>query len=588
MRRSSFVRGSVREAMRTPEEIPYESAIPISYGSTEVFETGRWGFQKPFTRFKIAPCQEACPAGIDIPQFLYFINEGKMEEALLTILKENPLPGVCGRVCLHPCEVNCNRGQFDESVSIQALERYTSDSVSNGVGINPITHRFPKRVAIVGGGPAGLSCAYFLSLLGHRVTIFEAKREAGGVMRWGIPDYRLPKTVLKREIQRIFAFPIEIETGVRVGKDILFDELDQYDAIFLSPGADLNTSLGIRGEELPRVLMGRELLEKINSGEKVSLGKETIVIGGGNTAIDVARSALRLGSKVTVVYRRTRDEMPALPDEIDEAEEEGIQFEFLSRPVEISSAQRKRLIIKFQRMKIKGLDPKGRRRAIPVKGDYFTLKADHLITAIGEQIDLSWIPKEYVQKGLIDIRPSAKVFAGGDAIDQPRTLVNAIASGKRAAISIDLFFQGESIESLTSRIRVGNKGSISMESYLSWKARGQWPEPQEVVSYPQINTLYFSPSRRIGIRKRPLAKRLRSFLEVNMGLKPDRARFSASRCFSCGTCNYCYNCYFFCPEGAVALDPINRTRTVDYQHCKGCGTCVKACPRNIVEMRSEP
>lgn len=576
-----------REAMRIPAEFYYEPAIPISYGSTEVFETGRWGFQKPFTRVKVAPCQEACPAGIDIPQFLFLLNEGRMEEALLTILKENPLPGVCGRVCFHPCEANCNRGAYDESVSIQALERYVSDSVSKGVRINPDIPRSSKRVAVVGAGPAGLSCAYFLSLLGNQVTIYEASREPGGVMRWGIPDYRLPKPILKREIQRILTLPIEIKTGVRVGRDILFDELDHYDAIFLSPGAGVNLPLMIQGEDLPGVLMGGEFLEKINSGEKVPVGKEAIVIGGGNTAIDVARSVLRLGSQVTVVYRRTRDEMPALSDEIIEAEEEGVQFEFLSQPVEIREAPRKRLVIKFQRMKLGGVDQKGRRRAIPVKGEFFSLKTDLLLIAIGEETDLTWIPKEYVQKGLLGFRPLAKVFAGGDAIDQPRTIVNAIASGKRAAISMDLFFQGESKEDPTSRIGIGNKGSISMESYLFWKEKGQWPEPKEVVSYPQINTLYFTPSRRVRVRKRSSGKRKRNFLEVNQGLNPDQARFSASRCFSCGTCNYCYNCYFFCPEGAVTVDPLTQIRSVDFQHCKGCGTCVKACPRDVIEMRGE-
>ncbi len=573
--------------MRSPIEFSQESVIPISYGSTEVFETGRWGFQKPFMRFKIAPCQEACPAGIDIPQFLCFLNEGKIEEALLTLLKENPLPGVCGRVCFHPCEANCNRAQFDESVSIQALERYAADSIANGIGLKPTTHINPKRIAVVGGGPAGLSCAYFLSLLGHQVTIYEAQKELGGVMRWGIPEYRLPKSVLKREIQRVLEFPIEIKTGVRVGREIFFDELDWYDAVFLSPGAGVNLPLLIRGEDLLGVLKGGEFLKRINSGEKISVGKKAIVIGGGNTAMDVARSVLRLGSEVTVVYRRTQDQMPALFDEIGEAEEEGVRFEFLAQPVEIDWDRRKRLVIKFQRMRLGGVDPKGRRRAIPVRGDFFTLKADLLITAIGEGTDLAWIPKAYLQKGFLNFHPSPKVFAGGDAIDQPRTIVNAIASGKSAAISIDLFLQGESNEELTSRIGVGNKGSISMESYLSWKERGQWPEPKEVLFYPQINTLYFSQSRRAQIRKRPLEKRRRSFLEVNLGLKPDQAQFSASRCFSCGTCNYCYNCYFFCPEGAVGLDPAHRVRTVDFQHCKGCGTCVKACPRSVLEMRGE-
>ncbi len=573
--------------MRAHLENYYETAIPISYGSTEVFETGRWSFQKPFTRFKVAPCQEACPAGIDIPQFLFFVNEGMMEEALLTILRENPLPGVCGRVCFHPCEADCNRAQYDESVSIQALERYASDLVPNGLSIKTRVDPSSKRVAIVGAGPAGLSCAYFLSLLGHRVTIFEATREPGGVMRWGIPEYRLPKSILKREIQRILTLPIEIKTGVMVGRDIPFEELEGYDATFLSPGAGINISLAIRGDDLPGVLMGGEFLRRINSDKRISVGKETIVIGGGNTAIDVARSVLRLGSKIVVVYRRTRDEMPALPDEIFEAEEEGVQFEFLAQPVEISLAHRKRLAIKFQKMKLKGLDQKGRRRAVPLKGDFFILKADQLIVAIGEKADLSWVPKNYIRKGFIDFHPSPKVYAGGDAIDQPHTIVNAIASGKRAAISMDLFFQGESNEDLTSRIGVGSKGSISLESYLFWKEKGQWPEPKEVVSYPLINTLYFSQSRRVQIRRRPLEKRIRSFLEVNPGLKPNQARFSASRCFSCGTCNYCYNCYFFCPEGAVTLDPDRRVRNVDFQHCKGCGTCVKACPRNVIEMRMD-
>ena len=314
-----------------------EFVIPISYGSSEITQTGKWGFQKPETVFMTAPCQEACPAGINIPQFLYFANEGLFGEALLTILKESPFPGICGRVCFHPCELSCNRAQYDESVSIHSMERYVSDATSNQmIELLPLAAGNSKKVAVVGAGPAGLSCAYFLSLLGHRVTIFEARKEPGGVMRWGIPGYRLPKSIVKREIQRILSLRIELRTGTKIGRDVSFDELNQFDAIFLSPGAGISTSISIPGEKLGPVWKGGEFLERINSKEKIKLGKETVVIGGGNTAMDVARSASRLGSRVTVAYRRTRGEMPAIKDEIEEAEGEGVQFEFLIQPVKIA------------------------------------------------------------------------------------------------------------------------------------------------------------------------------------------------------------------------------------------------------------
>jgi len=566
-----------------------EFVIPISYGSTEVIETGKWGFQKPQTSFMTAPCQESCPAGNPIPQFLYLAGEGRYDEALQTLLRENPFPGVCGRVCFHPCETDCNRGQYDEPVSIRAMERYVSDTASTQLpNLTPVLDKEAKNVAIVGAGPAGLSCAYFLSLLGHRVTIFEAKKEPGGIMRWGIPEYRLPKSVLRREIRRIFNPSIEMKTSIDVGKGISLDELNRFDAVFLSPGAKVNAPISIEGKDLKQVWKGRDFLEQINSKEKVSLGKETIVIGGGNTVMDVARSAIRLRSKVIVAYRRTRSEMPAISDEIAEAEEEGVRFEFLLQPVKAIFLKNKRLAVKFQRMKLGDVDRSGRPRAIPVKGRYITLEADRLITAVGEQVDLSWIPQELIKNDLIEVNPSPRIFAGGDAIDQPRTIVTAISSGKRAAISIDLYLRGRSSDNVFSRIKVGNKGSLSMEAYLSGRDEGRWPESKDVISYDGINTLYFEHSQRTTMRKLGLNQRQRRFSEVNRGLSSKEASLSASRCFSCGTCNYCYNCYFFCPEGAISLDPLHRTKYVDLDHCKGCGTCAKACPRNVVEMRDVP
>jgi len=575
--------------LETKSDHSSEFVIPISYGSTEVIETGKWGFQKPQTSFMTAPCQESCPAGNPIPEFLYLAGGGRNDEALQTLLRENPFPGVCGRVCFHPCETDCNRAQYDESVSIRGMERYVSDAASNQLpDLKPIGNGDSRKIAIVGAGPAGLSCAYFLSLLGHQVTIFEAKKEPGGIMRWGIPEYRLPKSVLKREIRRIFNLPIEMKTSIHVGEDVSFDELNQFDAVFLSPGARLNAPLSIEGEDLKRVRKGGDFLEQVNSKVKVTLGKETIVIGGGNTAMDVARSAIRLGSKVTVAYRRTRTEMPAIHDEIVEADEEGGRFEFLIQPVKISLLKNKRLAVKFQRMKLSAVDRSGRPRAIPVRGKFTTLEADRLITAVGEQVDLSWIPQELIKNDLIDVNPSHKIFAGGDAVDQPRTIVTAISSGKSAAISIDLYLRGCSGDSVFSKIRVGNKGALSMEAYLSGRNGGDWPEAKHTIPFSQINTLYFDHSKRIDMRKLGRNKALKGFSEINLGLTSDEATRSSSRCFSCGTCNYCYNCYFFCPEGAISLDPLHRTKYVDLDHCKGCGTCAKACPRNVVEMRDVP
>jgi NADPH-dependent glutamate synthase beta subunit-like oxidoreductase len=563
-----------------------EFVIPISYGSSEITQTGKWGFQKPETVFMTAPCQEACPAGINIPKFLYFASEGLYGDALLTILKESPFPGICGRVCFHPCEVSCNRAQFDESVSIHSIERYVSDVTSKErIELSPLSAGNSKKVAVVGAGPAGLSCAYFLSLLGHHVTIFEAKKEPGGVMRWGIPEYRLPRSILKREIQRILSLAIELRAGIRIGRDISFDELSRFDAIFLSPGAGMNVPLSLQGEKTGRIWRGGEFLERINAKEKIKLGRETIVIGGGNTAMDAARSALRLGSRVTVAYRRTGDQMPAIQEEVEEAGGEGVQFRFLIQPVKVDLLKNKRLAVKFQYMKLSGSDESGRAKAIPIKGKFLTLETDDLIAAVGEQVDVSWIPKELIKNRLIEKNPSPRIFAGGDAVDQPRTIVTAIGAGKRAAISIDSFLRGEDGESVLSKLRVGNKGSLSIEAYFQGRDNGNWSEVKKVVPYEAINTLFFEPSGRTRMRKRNREKVLKTFSEVSLGYTAKESRFSASRCFSCGTCNYCYNCYYFCPEGVISIDPAAGRKTVDLEHCKGCGTCAKACPRDVVEMR---
>jgi Pyruvate/2-oxoacid:ferredoxin oxidoreductase delta subunit len=271
-------------------------------------------------------------------------------------------------------------------------------------------------------------------------------------------------------------------------------------------------------------------------------------------------------------------------------EEEGARFEFLIQPLKVTLLKSKKIRIRFQRMRLRGTDQSNRRKAIPVKEDFVTLEADGLITAVGEGVDLSWIPEGLVEKGLIKVGPCLaagmnRIFAGGDAVDQARTIVTAIAAGKKGAISIDLSLRGGSDDDVFSKIRVGNKGALSMEAYLSGRDGGNWSEPKDVISYAQLNTLFFEQSQRIEVRKLDRNKALKGFSEVNSGFTSEEANLSASRCFSCGTCNYCYNCYFFCPEGVISLDPLHQTKTVDLDHCKGCGTCAKVCPRYVVLMK---
>jgi len=306
--------------------------------------------------------------------------------------------------------------------------------------------------------------------------------------------------------------------------------------------------------------------------------------------MDVARSALRLGSRVTVAYRRTRAEMPAIQDEIRETEGEGIRFEFLIQPVKVTSLKTGRIRVEFQRMRLRGKDRSNRSKAIPIKGDFITLEADGLISAVGESVNLSSVPEGLAEKDLIPAEPSLatnrkKFFAGGDAVDQPRTIVHAIASGKRGAISIDLHLRGLDPGEVLPKIGIGNKGSLSMEAYLQGRNEGKWTEPRGIVSYDRINTLFFHPSRKIQVPQLSPKLAVKSFAEVHSGFSKEEARASALRCFSCGTCNYCYNCYLFCPEGVVSLDPLRQTKKVDLDHCKGCGTCARSCPRDVVRMK---
>lgn len=562
----------------TVEEMP---PLAFSLESTQKIPTGSWRHVRPIYRNKTSPCEVGCPAGEKIPAYFDLVRQKKFEEAWYKILEDNPLPGVTGRVCYHPCESQCNRASYDEAVTIHSIERFVADVNFHNKNLPPICDS-PKseKVAVIGSGPAGLSCAYHLARKGYRTVIYEAEHEAGGMLRYGIPHYRLPKNVLGKEIGDIVSLGVEIKTDSRIGKNVVWGELEKYDAVFVAVGAIRSRkmsegSLGeVQGEDLKGVCSGVEFLYGLNTGPKdpgsrdaaPQIGRNVMVVGGGNTAVDAARSALRLGKKATILYRRTRVEMPAVPEEIEEAEKEGVKFEFLVAPVRIVGYHGRVSKIELMRMELGEPDSSGRRKPVPVKGSNFTIQADTIISAIGEEPDLSFLPYSFLKKGVrvfVDSDHSTGVpgiFAGGDAATNPNgTVVNAIGAGKEAAISIDEF--------------------------LGWRTKTDGLS-QDVVKSDEINTFYFPREKRAKVPRIAIEKSKTSFREVNKSLSEEHALCEVDRCFSCGTCLHCDVCLVFCPDVAIHKDGLGEY-VIDYDHCKGCGICVNECPREAMELVEE-
>ncbi len=460
-----------------------------------------------------APCSHTCPAGVDVPRYIRFIAQGEFDQALAVIREKIPFPSICGHVCPHPCEAKCRRGQVDEAIAIRALKRFAAEK-GNGIWrikakTAPATGR---RVAIVGSGPAGLTAAYYLAKRGHAVTVFEALPEPGGMMRYGIPEYRLPREVLAEEIEEIRGVGVDIRTNARTGSvDELFG--DGYDAIFLAIGAHRGIKLGIEGEDSPEVMDGVSFLRETNMGDKVGVGNTVAVIGGGNAAIDASRSALRLGTKeVTIIYRRTRDEMPASDEEIEEAIREGVKIEFLAAPNRIERKNGKIQLICI-RMELGTMDASGRRRPVPIGGSEFSSTFDTVIAAIGQTPE---VPEQFglpLGRGntfQVDAdtlaTPREGVFAGGDAVTGPAIVIEAIAAGRQAAISIDKY--------------LGGSGAID-ETLAS---------PEELEALPEIEEV---EKHRIPIPTLTLSKRLRTFAEVELSLGEEVAIEEAGRCLRC-------------------------------------------------------
>ena len=460
----------------------------------------------------IARCSKACPAGVDVPRYVRLIGEGKLAEALAVIKQANPFPGICGRVCFAPCEEACRQGKQWEPISIRILKRFAYDNATyeESVAARP-TH---KRIAIVGSGPAGLTAAYYLAKLGHSVTIFEALPEPGGMMRVGIPPYRLPRKVLDGEINMVKKLGVEIRTNTKVGSlDSLFQQ--GYKAILVAVGAHQGMKLGVEGEEHPKVIDCITFLTLVNLGKPIELGEQVIVVGGGNAAIDSARTALRLRSKeVTILYRRTRSEMPASPHEVEAALHEGVKIEFLAAPTRVFSKDRA-ISLEAIRMKLGAPDASGRPRPEPIPGSEFLIDCDAAVAAIGQRPE---IPEQFdlvTQRGnvletdsktLATSRPG--IFAAGDAVTGPASVVEAIGAGRKAAISIDKYLGGEGMLKV-EEIKV--KEPTSRHTFL---------ERLKERSRPTVPTI-------------PPAQRVLSFDEVELGLTEEIAMAEGERCWRC-------------------------------------------------------
>ncbi|MFH1136061.1 MAG: RnfABCDGE type electron transport complex subunit B [Pseudomonadota bacterium] len=477
----------------------------------------------------LAPCQATCPAQIDIPAYISLIAAGQYEEAVKKIKERNPLPLTCGRVCPHPCEANCRRGLADEPVNINHLKRFAADfELHSGRHIvPPLAADSGKKVAIIGGGPAGLSAAYYLRRLGHGVSIFEAMPALGGMLRYGIPEYRLPKKILDWEIEGITGLGVDVKLNTRLGEDFSFDDLraQGFDAIFIAVGAWKSRQMGVEGEDdLEGAASGAIFLTDRGLNKETPVGKKVVVIGGGNTAMDAARTSWRLGAEeVTLVYRRSRKEMPANDIEVHEAEREGVKFQFLAAPTKLIGENGKVKQLEYITMELGEPDASGRRRPVPKEGSETLLDVDNVFSAIGQFADVDFVPKEgpdslkmsrwkTIEGNGQTLQTSAKdIFVGGDTFTGPATAVEAIGAGRRVARAINLLLTEQDVAPQPDEF----KGKVV-----------------DRVSPDELKGL--DPATRVIMPELDVQERVLNFKEVELGLTEDQAKFEARRCLNCG------------------------------------------------------
>jgi len=536
---------------------PY--AIALDVGTSKLNLTGTWRTQRPIYVDRLPPCNAACPAGEDIQGWLSQAEEGDYEASWRTLTKDNPLPAVMGRVCYHPCETSCNRAEIDEPVGINSVERFLGDvAIAKGWAFDQPKVETGKRVLVVGAGPAGLSAAYHLRRFGYGVTIREAGPLAGGMMRFGIPKYRLPRDVLDAEVRRITQMGVELILEAKVDDIESAMREGGYHAAFLAVGAHIARRAYIPAGGAAKILDAVSLLRSMEGEAPPLLGRKVVIYGGGNTALDAARTARRLGAdEAIIVYRRTREKMPAHDFELEEALQEGVSMKWLSTIKSVDGGS-----MTIEKMK---LDTTGFPQPT---GEFETLEADSLVLALGQDVDLSLLehaPGIAVEKGVVKVGPDmmtgrAGVFAGGDMSPSERTVTVAVGHGKKAARCVDAYLRGG-----------------------SYVASGK----HALASFDRLNPWYYEDAPATVRPVLEAVRRVENFEEVVGGLDETNALYEARRCLSCGNCFECDNCYGVCPDNAVIkLGPGKRFK-FDYDYCKGCGLCAQECPCGAIEMVAE-
>ena len=538
-------------------------AITLDPGSSLANHTGTWRTERPVYLDRLPPCNHACPAGENIQGWLFHAEGGDYEAAWRKLTEDNPLPAVMGRVCYHPCEGACNRSSIDSPVGINSIERFLGDeAIRQGWKLPPPGVDSGKRVLVVGAGPSGLSAAYHLARLGHRVVIHDAGPVAGGMMRFGIPKYRLPRDVLEAEIRRITDLGVEIRLNSKVDRILDTMREGRFDAAFLAVGAHIAKRAYIPAGATARILDAVAVLRSMDGAEADGslpmLGRRVVVYGGGNTAIDVARTAKRLGATdAVIVYRRTRDRMPAHDFEVEEALQEGVMIKWLSTIKQAGEAG-----LTVEKMK---LDEKGFPQPT---GEFETLEADSLVLALGQDVDLSLLenlPGLEIADGVVKVGADMMtgypgVFAGGDMVPAERTVTVAVGHGKKAARHIDAWLRGVRYE----------KG-----------------ERHELASADKLNPWYYSDAPKTVRPMLDVLRRQSTFDEVQGGLDESTALYEARRCLSCGNCFECDNCYGVCPDNAVIKLGPGKRFEFNYDYCKGCGLCAAECPCGAIKMVPE-
>ena len=544
--------------------------------------------EAPGYQGRTSPCEVNCPAGNAIQRTIYLIKEDRFEEALENLKATNPFPGICGRVCHHPCEGYCNRGYYDEPMSIRALERAASEY--GGKTRRPTgKEKTGKQVAIIGSGPAGLTCAYFLALLGHEVTIFEALPILGGTPRLATPDYRLPKDVVDREVGQILELGVRARTNTKVGRDVSFEEvLQKYDACLIAAGTWQQRKLDIPGSEL--ATSGRDFLTRANL-ERPEVGERVVVVGGGGVGFDCACTALRLGAaEVHVACLEPRDKMLAYPEEIEQAQLEGIIIHNSQTFTRILSQARRVTGIECLDIRFFEFDEEGKVKVDPIPGSEHVLPADMVIVAIGEIPDLEFLKQnsglKFTRRGTVEADPFTLatgrkgVFAAGDIVTGPSSVAEAIGSGRQAAISINSYLQGERLEDMQS-IYVDSEGNIVVDRYPAEGRKGTF---QHVVNYEELMNLeYFEKKKRVQSQCIPFPECVKTFEEINKGYSREEANEEVSRCFHCGHCFGCEMCVDICPGDVLAMID-NQPQSTYPEECAHCGACLVDCPASAIEF----